>query len=169
MAEKNIRKRAKISAMITVIFIFVVCTTTCLYFYLTKQTRNISSHKELILRKTERQSRLLSDQLAQQKFCDSLFMRIDRYNPGINASFEENDIKGLINDLRGIYEKNSNDIRYKIFYQTAQFYDMWFADKKVVWSKRANIDNFSRNLQQREMGHLKKENELTTMINNNHD
>ena len=158
--KKNIRKRDKISAMIVVMLIFGICIGACSYFYLTSARKKFSSHKEIIVKKAERQNKLVSDQSSYLKICDSLYKRIERFDPGINASFEESDIKFIISDLKSVYERNSADIRYKVFYHTAQFYDMWFADKKILWSKQTNIHRFKENLQQCEMGLTKKEEEL---------
>ena len=158
--KKNIRKRDKISAMVVVVLIFGICTSACLYFYLMLNQKKLSSHKEIIVKKAERQNRLVADQASYQRICDSLYVRIERFDPGINASFEESDIKFLITDLKGMYERNSVDVRYKVFYHTAQFYDMWFADKKLLWSKQMNVQRFRENLQRCEMGLTKKEEEL---------
>ncbi|MGL4332433.1 MAG: type VI secretion system transmembrane protein TssO [Bacteroidales bacterium] len=158
--KKNIRKRDKISAMIMVLLIFLGCSSICLYFYFSFTQRVHYSYKEIIVKKAERQNRLVADQNSYQRICDSLYMRIDRFDPGVNASFEESDIKFLITDLKSMYERNSADIRYKVFYHTAQFYDMWFADKKILWSKQMNTLRFRKNLEQCEMGLTRKELEL---------
>lgn len=158
--KKNIRKKDKISAMVVVLLIFGLCSSTCLYFYLSFNRKSLTSHKEIIVKKAERQSRLVADQASYQRICDSLYMRIERFDPGVKASFEESDIKFLISDLKGMYERNSVDVRYKVFYHTAQFYDMWFADKKLLWSKQMNVRRFQENLQLCEMGLIKKEDEL---------
>ena len=128
MSNQNIRTREKITSLITVLLIWGICTLVCLHFYLGSQTKNFTSHKELIIKKSERQEKLHSDQLAYNKLCDSLNARIGRFDPSVNASFEESDIKFMISDLKDMYEKNAWDFRYKVFYHTAQFYDMWFAE-----------------------------------------
>ena len=160
MNKKNIRKRDKISAMLVVMLIFSICSGTFLFFYITLNQNNFGSHKDTIVKKADRQNRLIADQTAYNKLCDSLYLRIERFDPGVNASFEESDIKFLIADLKSVYEKNAVDVRYKVFYHTAQFYDMWFADKKILWSKQANVERFRENLQQCEMGLTRKGDEL---------
>ena len=107
-----------------------------------------------------------SDRLAQHNLGDSLTARIGRFDPSVNASFEESDIKFMSSDLKDMYEKNAWDFRYKVFYHTAQFYDMWFADKKILWSKQSNVARFRTNLEKCEMGVTRKEDVLNQIQNN---
>lgn len=160
METKNIRRRDKVSAVVSILLIFGVCTALCLFFFLKGSKFEMSSHKMLIVKKYDRQQAFQKQQADYLNACDSLFLRIEHFEPGVNASFEENDIKFLINDLKGVYEQNAWDKRYKVFYHIASYYEMWFADKKILWSKKTNIQTFSQNLELCEMGLTKKEEEL---------
>lgn len=160
MENKRIRRRDKVSAVINICVIFGICTSLCLFFYLKNNEPELGLYKNLIVKKAERQQMLRREQANSLIQCDSLYLRIERFDPGVNASFEENDIKFLINDLKEVYERNVWDKRYKVFYHVATYYEMWFADKKILWSKKMNILNFSRNLEACEMGLTQKEEEL---------
>lgn len=96
---------------------------------------------------------------------DSLYNKIDHYNPGIQAVYEENDIKFMINSLRNIYEERAWDARYKSFLHMSEFYAMWFIDKKDLWGKHENIRKFRKNLEECEIGLLKNKNDLNTSLN----
>lgn len=160
METKNIRRRDRISALVSVLLIFGICTSLCLSFFFAGNVGKWGTNKLLIIKKSERQQQFSKEQADYQASADSLFRRIERFNPGVNASFEENDIKFLINDLKNIHERHAWDKRYKVFYHMGAFCEMWFADKKILWSRKANIRNFSRKLEQCEMGLTKKEDEL---------
>lgn len=162
MEIKNIRKRDKVSAALSIVLIFGVCASVCLFFFLKGTKIELASHKSFIVKKYERQQAFQEKQAEYQEMCDSLYARIDRFDPGVNASFEENDIKFLINDLKGVYEQNAWDKRYKAFYHVAVFYEMWFADKKLLWGNQSNIQTFGKDLELCEMGLTKKEDELKT-------
>lgn len=166
MENKRIRRRDKVSAVVNILVMFGVCTSLCLFFYLRNNDMEWGARKHLIVKKAERQQGLRAEQTNSLVQCDSLYWRIERFDPGVNASFEENDIKFLINDLKEVYERNVWDKRYKVFYHVAACYEMWFADKKVLWSKKMNIQNFSRNLEACEMGLALKEEELKSKEKN---
>lgn len=127
----------------------------------------LSSHKNIIVKKYERQQAFRKQQEDYRAACDSLYLRIEQFEPGVNASFEENDIKFLINDLKNVYEQNAWDKRYKVFFHIASYYEMWFADKKILWSKKSNIHTFSNNLELCEMGLTKKEEKLNAKQKSN--
>ena len=91
---------------------------------------------------------------------DSLKNRIRSFNPGVVALYEESDIKYLINELKEVYEKAPSDNRYKMFFHAAVFYEAWFTDKKELWSKRENMTNFKKNLEECEIGLQNKKEDL---------
>ena len=161
METKNIRRRDRICAWVSVLLIFGVCASLCLSFFFAGNAGKWGTHKQFVVKKSARQQQFRKDQAEYQASCDSLFLRIGRFNPGVNASFEENDIKYLINDLKNVHEQHARDKRYKVFYHMGTFCEMWFADKKILWSRKANIRNFSQKLEQCEMGLTKKEEKLT--------
>lgn len=165
MENKNIRRRDKVSAVVNILVIFAVCTSVCLFFFFRNKDIDLGSRKSLIVKKAERQQVLRREQGNCLTQCDTLFGRIERFEPGVNASFEENDIKFLLNDLKEVYERNAWDKRYKVFYHVAACYEMWFADKKVLWSKKVNIRNFIQDLEKCEIGLTQKEEKLKSKEN----
>lgn len=160
MEKKKIRRRDQISALISVSTIFIIGTSLCIFLLVRSQETSLNSYKDVIEKKYDRQESFRQKQRDTKSVCDSLYRRIERFDPKVNASFEENDIKFLINDLKEQYNNSSWDKRNKVFYQISSFYDMWFADKKVLWTKKSNINTFKSNLERCEMGLSKKEDEL---------
>lgn len=158
--NRYISNRDRVRGFIYVVLIFSVCTSACLWALTHGTSLELFGYKDTIIKKTQRQKGF---QVVQQDYirsCDSLFRRIEEFNPGVNASYEESDIKFLINDMRSVYERNSLDERYKVFLHVSLFYDMWFSDKKKLWSKKENVRQFERNLQECEIGLQKREDEL---------
>ena len=148
----NIRSRDKINGFISVIVVFSLCASCILYALLHDSDMTFVQYKDVVEKKTERQAGFRKVQSDMIRECDSLYSRINRFDPSVNAVYEENDIKFLINELRLTYEHNMWDKRYKVFFHMSLFYEMWFADKKTAWSKGKNITAFSQNLEKCEIG-----------------
>jgi len=144
---------------VSLMFIFTVAICcVCMFYYRSDDKSN--TRKEFAISKMDRIRSFQQIQNEEMVIIDSIYNKISQFNPGINASYEENDIKYYLNDLKRIYEKNSHDGRYKIFQQTSAFYSRWFDDRKELWSKQQNISNFRKNLEQCEIGLQKKKDEL---------
>lgn len=158
-ATKN--QREKVIAFIYVSLFFLITTVGCcilLTYY--QSSGNIRNQKTFAISKMDRIRSYQTMQSKQITIIDSLYNQIKDFNPEVNASYEESDIKFYLNDIKGIYNQNSHDGRYKIFLQISNFYGMWFDDKKELWSKRKNINTFRKNLEDCEIGLQKKLDEL---------
>lgn len=119
--------------------------------------------KTLVIKKMDRILEFREEQRKQSLVCDSIYQKIRRFQPGINASYEENDIKFLISDLRKQYNNNTWDNRHKAFAQAADLYEMWFIDKKKLWSVTQNTLTFKQNLQDCEIGLDQKLQEINNL------
>lgn len=153
-------QRDKVVGFLYVSFLFLVATVACcllLHYY---SNNKDETRKEFVIAKMDRIREFQNIQNQEMVIIDSIYNKIKIFSPGINASYEENDIKFYLNDIKKFYEENRLDTRYKIFQQMPTFYNMWFADKKELWSKRHNIENFSKNLESCQIGLQKKMDEL---------
>jgi len=153
-------KKEKTIGFIYVSLLFVVATFACcccLFYYTDNKA---STRKEFVIAKMDRIREFQNVQNEQMVIVDSIYNKIKDFNLGINASYEENDIKFYLNDIKRLSDNNKYDGRYKIFFQVANFYNMWFADKKELWSKRQNLIKFKKNLEDCEIGLQKRMNEL---------
>ena len=130
-SSKTVSERERFIGFVYVLTLFIVITGAC-GFILFKYagTRHIFSNKIMVIKKMERQKEFQNIQSVQIVSADTLFSRIEQFEPGVNASYEENDIKFLINDLA------------------------------KLWSKQDNIIKFKKNLEECEVGLQKKEGEL---------
>lgn len=159
--KKHINKRERVIGFIYVTFIFVLTCGLSLYFLFRHNQELLTiPEKALVIKKMERIHQFQDIQTYQATICDSVFTKIKRYNPGINASYEENDIKFLINDIKVRYSDNIWDNRYKAFLHVSDLYEMLLTDKKKTWSIGQNINNFRQNLQECEIGLEQKNQEL---------
>ena len=130
-------------------------------------TRNL--HQDGILRASvafPQANARQQEQAESQLPVDSLFRKIETFEPGVYAQYEEDDIHYLINNLRNTYERNSWDKRYKLFMHIADFYAMWLSDRKQLWSIGQNISLFKANLEECEIGLQKKEEDLRSGTKN---
>lgn len=161
MPKKPISERERLIGFIYVLLLFLLVIGTCGTLLLKHAGGSrLFAQKIMVVKKMERQKDFRAFQAAQAATVDSLFYRIKEFNPGVNASYEENDIKFLLNDLTGRWEQRGWDKRNKVFWHLSSLYGMWFADKKELWSKQENIILFKKNLEECELGLRKKENEL---------
>lgn len=153
-------KREKTIGLLYVLSFFLVATFACCWSLAYYSDSKTSTRKEFVIAKMDRIRAFQEEQSRQLVIVDSIYNKIREFNPGVNASYEENDIKFYLDDIRKLYEENSYDGRYRIFNQVPNFYNMWFADKKELWSKQQNIDKFKKNLEDCQIGLQKKTDEL---------
>lgn len=166
--KKNINKFDKGEKRIGfayVLILFLLSTICCcllLFRYNTDYT--VFSQKDFVIIKMNRIHQYQQVQNKEALIVDSLYKRIDSFQPGITALYEESDIKYLLNEMKNVYEQNAWDERYKILFHISNFYDTWFTDKKQLWSKQENVTKFKANLEQCEIGLQNKKDELRSNI-----
>lgn len=156
---KNQHEKARAFVYVCLLFAFTTAICCILLVHYQGSDDN-KSRKTFAISKMERIRSYQAIQGKQITVIDSLYNQIRQFNPEVNASYEESDIKFYLNDLKALYNKNSHDGRYKIFLQVSNFYGMWFDDKKELWSKQKNIKSFKKNLEDCEIGLQKKLDEL---------
>jgi len=162
--NKNIRsQREKAIGFINVSLLFLITTVACCFCLFYYSDNKTTTRKEFVIGKMDRIRDFQGLQTKQLVIVDSIYNKIKQFDPGINASYEESDIKFYLNDIQKLYEDNSYDERYKIFSQLPGFYNMWFADRKELWSKKQNIVRFRKNLEECEIGLQKKLDEYKSM------
>ncbi|GHT65521.1 hypothetical protein AGMMS50239_25460 [Bacteroidia bacterium] len=154
-------QKEKVTGFIYVLLLFLAITITCcfLLFYYNSDFL-VFTQKDFAVSKMDRIKEYQTIQSRSSMMVDSLFNKINKFQPMVNAVYEENDIEYIINELKNVYEQHSWDIRYKSFLHVSQFYSMWFTDKKELWYTRDNIVRIKRNLEECEIGLNTKKNEL---------
>lgn len=80
--------------------------------------------------------------------------------------FAENDIKNSINDVANSFENTAiYDTRKEGYLQIAQFYKMYFEDKKIAAKKTENITMFEKQFEECSIGFKDKEQQLSQKHN----
>ena len=153
-------RREKTVGFVYVSVLFLIVTFVCCSILFRYTDTKSSTQKKFVIAKMDRVRQFQDIQNDQMVIIEAMYSKIESFNPGINANYEENDIKFYLNDLKKIYDANGHDERYKIFQQVSGFYNMWFSDKKELWSKRQNIVSFQKNLEECQIGLDKKKEEL---------
>jgi hypothetical protein len=155
---RNMRERT--TAFVYVFLLFAAVTFICCWglFYYTGGGDRV--RKELIIGQMERIRAFQNEQSRQLAVIESIYERIDAFDPGVSALHEENDIRFYLNRIADLQQQHQFDERYRIFAQVSAFYLMWFADKKELWSKQQNIIGFRRNLEECRIGLERRQDEL---------
>jgi len=149
----KMNQKEKVMGFAYVFLMFVAITATCcmLLFYYNSDFLKFTQ-KNFAVTKMNRLKEYRNSQSQAITTVDSLFYKINRFEPLVNAVYEENDINFMINQLKNNYEQHAWDARYKSFNHLASFYSMWFNDKKELWTKRDNIERQKKNLEECEIG-----------------
>ncbi|WP_010664697.1 type VI secretion system transmembrane protein TssO [Marinilabilia salmonicolor] len=153
VSKHYVNQREKRIAMVYVSVCFIVLFSITGFFFLKNNSSSrIFGRKEKLVSRMENIERFKELQTMAALQCDTLYAGIKKFKPNVYASYEENDIRYELNDLKGIYLKNSWDRRYKMFEQISTLYDMWLTDRKELWCQKENLRDFTINLQDCEMG-----------------
>lgn len=165
MKENNSLNQSEV--MMSKLYVFLLWGTTTLVACLLVAWVNFDTHttsrKEQIIARIERVRQFRDVQTAGKSNIDSLYNKVNRFNPSIYAQYEETEIKLIVNDLKNTYEGNAQDKRYEMFIQAAEMYNMWLIDKKKLWAKQQNVEKFSQNLQDCEIGLQRVQDKLKTV------
>jgi hypothetical protein len=159
--DKYINRRERVLGFLYVSLLFGAFSGVCAWsLFQRDDNRHLFSYKGSAVSKMERLSEFRQAQRQYQPRIDTLCARIDRYSPGVIASYEENEVNILIKEVGDVYEQHSYDRRYKVFRHYADFCRMWLNDKKELWGLQENIRAFKSNLEACEIGLQKKADEL---------
>lgn len=147
-----------------VLILFILITTSCcVLLFMYNSNFNLLKQKGFIVDKMKRVNEYRNAQKKTEETIDVLYNKINMYDPGVNAVYEEDNIKYLANELKDIYEDHSSDSRYKSFMHMANFYYMWYSDKKTLWTYRKNIEQFTKNLEECELGLANKKDDYAKL------
>lgn len=110
----------------------------------------------------EEKAKFDQKQKLSYKVLDSTFSMINKLTDEAPQPFEENNIMYGVNDVAGYYQngENINDIRKEAYPQIAEFYKMYFNDKKIISSKTENIKNFEKQFEECSIGFKEKKSQL---------
>ncbi|WP_292009651.1 type VI secretion system transmembrane protein TssO [Chryseobacterium sp.] len=120
-----------------------------------------STSDMLAIQTLEQKSKFDQQQKIVQPLLDSTFNQISKLTDEVPQPFEENNIRYGINDIANSFENaNVNDLRKEGYPQVAQFYKMYFDDKKIISKKSENIKVFEKQFQDCSIGFKEKKDQL---------
>ncbi|RMZ58867.1 hypothetical protein D1632_14940 [Chryseobacterium nematophagum] len=98
-----------------------------------------------------------------QRLLDSTFLQVDRLKTDeIVQPFVENNIMYGINDIANYFQNKpgSADVRKEAYPQLAEFYKMYFEDKKILSTRTEDIKRFEKQIEECRIGFKDKQNQL---------
>jgi len=156
--------KEKVMGFAYVLILFLSITIACcLLLFLFNSNYSTFKQKDFIITKMEKVKDFQEIQKQAMVSVNQLQEKINSFNPGVNAVYEEDNIKFMISELKNVYEKHPLDTRYKSFAHLADFYYMWYADKKTLWSKDMNIQQFQKKLEECELGLQSKKDDYSKL------
>lgn len=97
---------------------------------------------------------------------ESTFRKINILKLETPQPFAENDIKNSINEVANSFENTTiYDPRKEAYFQIAQFYKMFFEDKKIAAKRAENIQLFEKQFEECSIGFKDKEQQLAQKTN----
>ncbi|MCS3529779.1 type VI secretion system transmembrane protein TssO [Chryseobacterium sp. JUb7] len=120
-----------------------------------------SDEDVISIRNLEEKSKFDQQQKFTYKLLDSTFSQIKRLTDEAPSPFEEDRIMNGINDVANYYARNNTlDIRKEAYPQIANFYKMYFDDKKIISSKTENIKKLEKQFEDCSIGFKEKKSQL---------
>jgi hypothetical protein len=170
-----VNRRERIGGAIYVVVFFISGVFLSVWLLLLPEldVSHIFSRKDAI--ETKRERRVSFNRLQQEAvlLSDRLVQKISKYDPGVTAIYEKNDIQYDIDELYRQYEEKYVDVsmadslsenrirmqesnvskkRYLVFLHMSDFYQMWFRDRQDLWCVKTNIELGKANLHECELG-----------------
>ena len=164
MKNDTMNHKERIMGFVYVMLFFLSITSVCCFaIFLFNGNFGTIKQKSFFLDKMKHINEFRNDQKLAAPTIEFLHNKISTYNPGVHAVYDEDNIKMIIKDLRGLYENNPLDTRYKAFQHIADFYYMWYSDKKMLWAITTNINKFTKNLEECELGLAKQKDDFAKL------
>lgn len=113
-----------------------------------KRFKSPFSEDDIIaIQKLEQKAKFDQQQKLTQRLQDSTFVQITRLTDETTEPFVENTIQTNINDINNSFGPDFIDIRKDAYPQIAQFYKMYFEDKKIISRTTEDIKLFQKQYQ----------------------
>lgn len=120
-----------------------------------------SESNALEIQMLEQKNKFIRQQEIVEPLLKKSYEKISILKQEIPQPFAENDIKNSINDVANSFENAGiYDTRKEGYLQIAQFYKMYFEDKKIAAKKTENIALFQKQFEECSIGFKEKEQQL---------
>lgn len=120
-----------------------------------------SESNALEIQMLEQKNKFIRQQEIVEPLLKKSYEKISILKQETPQPFAENDIKNSINDVANSFENAGiYDTRKEGYLQIAQFYKMYFEDKKIAAKKTENITLFQKQFEECSIGFKEKEQQL---------
>lgn len=131
------------------------------YVFLRKYPSPFSSENSYETILLEQKNKFEKLQTSIQPFLEKTYEKVDALPPSGIQPFTEADVKHSINEIANASaDENIMDPRKESYLQIAQFYKMYFEDKKIAGKKADNILLFEKQFTECSIGFKDKEQQL---------
>lgn len=145
MIKLSIKERREQFLFFIAIFLFTIALLSFGLFHDYGNGRTIS--KEDLAEKLSQNvdfEELVED---QQPNIDSTYKNVMRFDPNIQATFLENDIKNDLASIKSNYQRRSADPRYKTFLQISELYYNLFYNRRELKGNKGDFDTINKSLE----------------------
>lgn len=162
----SLSKREKRFQFIYLIGLLLLSTVLLSVIAFRKYESPFSEYNVLELQMLEQKNKFSKQQDVVSPLLQSTYKKINILKFQTPQPFAESDIKNSINNIANSFENvNVYDTRKEGYLQIAQFYKMYFEDKKIAAKKSENIILFEKQFEECSIGFKEKEQQLAQKQN----
>jgi CRISPR/Cas system CSM-associated protein Csm3 (group 7 of RAMP superfamily) len=167
MNEYNSLSKRERTYQFFYLFFMLLTALAVLSFLLLREFNSPFSETDTLeLQMLSQKNKFAKQQNVVEPLLTTTYTKIDLLKPEELQPFTENDIKNSINDVANAFSNvDVYDPRKEAYLQIAQFYKMYFEDKKMVAKKTENIKLFEQQFEECSIGFKDKEQQLAQKKN----
>lgn len=142
--KKNLfTTKEKALGIVYMLSLFLLVFGACSYLlFFSNPDFGSSSGKALALEQMKRINSFKEFQEERMEKIKALDDKVNSIDPGLNASYEKNEIRFVLGQFNDDYIQNKYDDRYRIFSLISKFYEYKLFDKERIWTSKKNIEQF---------------------------
>lgn len=145
MVKLSIKERREQFLFFIAIFVFTIGLLSFGLFHDYGDGRTIS--KEDLAEKLSQDVEFEELVKDQRPTVDTTFKEVIRFDPGVQASFLENDIKNSLSSIKANYQRRAADPRYKTFLHVSDLYNDLFFDRRELKGNNKDYVSLSKSLE----------------------
>ena len=162
----SLSKREKQYQFTYLLGMSILATLVFAIIMLRKFDSPFSGTDMLEIQMLEQKNKFARQQLIVFPLLETSYKKISILKQETPQPFAENDIKNSINDVANCFENvDVYDTRKEGYLQIAQFYKMFFEDKKIAAKKSENITLFQKQFEECSIGFKENEQQLAQKRN----
>ncbi len=157
----SLSRREKYHYFFYLLLLLVVTVMLLWLVFLRNYTSPFSDDHAYELQMLEHKMKFAQMQKQMEPLLSTTFLKVNALPLKEIAPFAEADIKNDINEIASLIQNDKvSDPRIEAYYQVAQFYKMYFEDKKIAGKKCDNITLFEKQFTECNIGFKDKEQQL---------